>query len=75
MIIGIDDYKGARVPIEYFIVKRPSSQGTIISGRSAGGYYYQVGFIVYADGSIKGGYSQGGWNLAAPIVKAIYYRL
>lgn len=75
MIIVIDDYKGSRVPLEYFIVKRPSAQGTIISGRSADGYYYQVGFIVYSDGSIKGGYTQGGWSMNAPIVKAIYYRL
>lgn len=75
MIIVIDDYKGGRVPTEYFIVKRPSSLGTIISGRSAGSYYYQVGFIVYTDGSIKGAYSQGGWSMPAPIVKAIYYRL
>ena len=70
----IDDYKGSRVPKEYFIGKRPGGHGDTIQGRSADGYFFQVGFFINGDGAIKGGYSQGGWSMAAPKVTAIYYR-
>lgn len=74
VIIVIDDYKGSRVPKEYFIGKRPGGHGDTIQGRSADGYFFQVGFFINGDGAIKGGYSQGGWSMAAPKVTAIYYR-
>ena len=74
VIIVIDDYKGSRVPKEYFIVKRPGGHGDTIQGRSADGYFYQVGFFINGDGAIKGGYSQGGWSMSAPKVTAVYYR-
>lgn len=74
VIIVIDDYKGARVPKEYFIVKRPGGHGDTIQGRSADGYFCQVGFFINEYGAIKGGYSQGGWSMNAPKVTAVYYR-